>query len=55
MSDLCASPFCHDIASPGRDLCAGCHADLEAERDRVEAEVRRLTVEHELLVSGQPA
>ena len=47
--DLCV---CGDIAVPGRDLCAGCLADALAERDRITAEARRLTVEHEAQVEA---
>ena len=52
MSDLCSSPFCGDIALPGHDLCAGCIADLQAEREQIAAEARRLTVEHQAQVEA---
>lgn len=47
MSDLCASPFCADIALPGQDLCPGCLADLQAERARIDQAARDLTDVHE--------
>jgi len=44
LGDMCA---CGDIALPGRDLCGGCLADLQAERQRIADEARRLTAQHE--------
>jgi len=47
MTDLCCSRFCQDIALPGRDYCAGCETDQQAERERIADEARRLTAQHE--------
>ena len=38
---------CGNLAHPGHDYCEGCLADLQAEREIVAAEARRLTEAHE--------
>lgn len=55
MTDLCASSYCSDLALPAQDLCSGCTADLQAERERVSVEAARLTAEHEAQVEAQEA
>lgn len=51
--DLCSSAHCSDLAQPAHDLCAGCLADLQAERDQVSREAVRLTAEYEAQVAAQ--
>lgn len=51
--DMCASLHCSDLALPGHELCAGCYADVQVERDRVDAEAARLTAEHQERVEAQ--
>jgi hypothetical protein len=53
VSDLCSSPFCADIALPGQELCAGCLADLQAERAQRDDETARLTTEHEARIAAE--
>ena len=51
--DLCASPYCGDLASPGHSLCTGCLADRQAERAAVERHAVELTEAHEAEVAAQ--
>lgn len=51
--DLCASPHCGDLALPGSDRCAGCTADLQAERAAFERMAALLTAAHEARVEAQ--
>lgn len=50
--DMC---LCGDIAVPGRDVCAGCLADVLDERQLVSQEARRLTDAHEAELEEQVA
>ena len=51
--DMCTSPHCGDIASPGHLLCTGCIADRQAERAAVSAAAVVRTAEHEASVEAQ--
>lgn len=48
--DLCSSPFCNDLAMPAQELCAGCIADRQAERQQMAEDTRRLTEHREELI-----
>lgn len=51
--DLCSSPFCGDLALPAQDLCAGCIADRQAERQQMADDVRELTERQDELILTQ--
>lgn len=53
MSDLCASPYCDDVAAPGRDFCAQCWQDELRGREITRREAERVTAEHEEQVLAQ--
>ncbi len=45
--DLCEAKHCNDLAHPGSDLCAGCIADRQAERELTMQAAAALTAENE--------
>lgn len=53
VSDLCASPYCADLALPGEDWCHDCLREMRLLRAEHAAEVARLTAEHEARVVEQ--
>lgn len=53
VSDLCASPYCADIARPGEDWCDGCLADRASIRAEYLFQVARLTEQQEARIAEQ--
>lgn len=47
MSDMCASPWCDDIATPGRDRCHACQVEVDVLAEALREEIGKRTAEHE--------